>query len=129
MVVCQIIFATVLVQCKLFLRLKKQSNSLLKLSFFITVIIFFFKIGREVFACRDSVAAFNMSYFAKFLLDGPDAERAVDWIFTNNMRKPPGFYSFFHSLFYFSEIFYFVRKYPFSSGKLSTFILSMFSTY
>ena len=123
---CQIIFATVLVQCKLFLRLKKQSN--IEVILFYYFYLFFFKIGREVFACRDSVAAFNMSYFAKFLLDGPDAERAVDWIFTNNMRKPPGFYFFFQFLFYFSEIFYFVRKYPFSSGKLSTFILSMFST-
>ncbi|XP_066918580.1 sarcosine dehydrogenase, mitochondrial-like [Clytia hemisphaerica] len=50
----------------------------------------FHKIGNEAFACRDSVAAFNMSYFAKFLLDGPDAEKAVDWIFTANMRKQPG---------------------------------------
>ena len=31
-----------------------------------------------------------MSYFAKFLLTGPDSAKAVDWIFTNNMKKPPG---------------------------------------
>lgn len=31
-----------------------------------------------------------MSYFAKFYLTGPDAQKAVDWIFTNNMAKPPG---------------------------------------
>ena len=49
------------------------------------------QIGTEVFTCRDAVAAFNMSYFAKFLLDGPDAEKAIDWIFTNNMRKPAGY--------------------------------------
>ena len=36
-----------------------------------------------------------MSYFAKFLLTGPDAAKAVDWIFTNNMRKPPGKYFFY----------------------------------
>ena len=33
---------------------------------------------------------FNMSYFAKFYLTGPDAQKAADWIFTNNMAKPPG---------------------------------------
>ncbi|XP_057317314.1 sarcosine dehydrogenase, mitochondrial-like [Hydractinia symbiolongicarpus] len=47
-------------------------------------------IGEECRTCREKVAAFNMSYFAKFLLTGPDAAKAVDWIFTNNMRKPPG---------------------------------------
>ena len=31
-----------------------------------------------------------MSYFAKYYLTGPDAQKAVDWIFTNNMAKPPG---------------------------------------
>ena len=31
-----------------------------------------------------------MSYFAKFYLTGPDAQKAADWIFTNNMAKPPG---------------------------------------
>ena len=40
--------------------------------------------------CRENVAAFDMSYFSKVLLTGPDAAKAVDWIFTNNMRKPPG---------------------------------------
>ena len=33
---------------------------------------------------------FNMSYFAKFYLTGTDAQKAADWIFTNNMAKPPG---------------------------------------
>ena len=36
------------------------------------------------------MAAFDMSYFAKFFLTGPDSAKAVDWIFTANMRKPPG---------------------------------------
>ena len=40
--------------------------------------------------CRDSVAVFNMSYFGKMYVTGPDAQRAVDWIFTNNMSKPAG---------------------------------------
>jgi len=47
-------------------------------------------IGKECITCREKVAAFNMSYFAKFLLTGPDAAKAVDWIFTANMRKPQG---------------------------------------
>ena len=47
-------------------------------------------IGDECYACRNHVAVFNMSYFAKFFLNGPDASAAVDWIFTNNMRKPAG---------------------------------------
>lgn len=48
------------------------------------------QIGKECLACREKVAVFNMSYFAKFYLTGPDAQKAVDWIFTNNMAKPPG---------------------------------------
>ena len=31
-----------------------------------------------------------MSYFAKFFLNGPDAQKAVDWLFTANMQKPSG---------------------------------------
>ena len=48
------------------------------------------QIGKECLACRERVAVFNMSYFAKFYLTGPDAQKAADWIFTNNMAKPPG---------------------------------------
>ena len=36
------------------------------------------------------MAAFNMSYFGKFYITGPDAQKAVDWLFSNNMQKPPG---------------------------------------
>ena len=31
-----------------------------------------------------------MSYFGKFYITGPDAQTAVDWIFSNNMQKSPG---------------------------------------
>ena len=48
--------------------------------------------GEECRACREGVAVFNMSYFGKFFLTGPDAQKAVDWIFTNNMQKKPGTY-------------------------------------
>jgi len=47
-------------------------------------------IGEECLNCRNNVAVFNMSYFAKFFLNGPDAQKAVDWLFTANMQKPPG---------------------------------------
>lgn len=31
-----------------------------------------------------------MSYFGKFYLTGPDAQKAADWIFSGNMQKNPG---------------------------------------
>ena len=40
--------------------------------------------------CRDMAAVFNMSYFTNLYLVGPDAKKAAEWIFTNNMDKPPG---------------------------------------
>jgi len=48
------------------------------------------QIGQECLTCREQVAIFNMSYFGKYYLVGPDAAKAVDWIFTNDIRKPPG---------------------------------------
>ncbi|XP_040078946.1 sarcosine dehydrogenase, mitochondrial [Ixodes scapularis] len=47
-------------------------------------------IKSECLGCRKGVAAFNMSYFGKFYMTGPDAQAAADFIFTNNMRKPEG---------------------------------------
>ncbi len=49
-----------------------------------------FQIGAEAMACREKVACFNMSYFGKYYITGPDAQAAVDWIFSNNMQKPAG---------------------------------------
>ena len=54
------------------------------------MLFFVLQIGAECMATRNSVAAFNMSYFGQFYLTGPDAQAAADWIFTNNMRKPVG---------------------------------------
>ena len=31
-----------------------------------------------------------MSYFGKFYLVGPDAQKAADWIFNNDMTKAEG---------------------------------------
>lgn len=38
-------------------------------------------------ACRNRVALFNLSYFAKFYLTGPDAQEAANWLFTANTLK------------------------------------------
>ena len=48
------------------------------------------QIGKECLATRNNAAAFNMSYFGKFYLIGPDAQKAADWIFTNDMTKADG---------------------------------------
>ncbi|PIK57278.1 Sarcosine dehydrogenase, mitochondrial [Apostichopus japonicus] len=47
-------------------------------------------IENECLTCRNGVAAFNMSYFGKYYLTGPDAQRAADWIFSNDVQKPEG---------------------------------------
>ncbi|XP_037082640.1 sarcosine dehydrogenase, mitochondrial-like [Pollicipes pollicipes] len=44
----------------------------------------------ESLACRSAAALFNMSYFAKYYVTGPDAQAAVDWIFSNDLQKPAG---------------------------------------
>ncbi|KAF6039245.1 hypothetical protein EB796_002440 [Bugula neritina] len=47
-------------------------------------------IGEECLNARNSVNMFNMSYFGKFYLCGPDATKAAEWIFSNSMDKHPG---------------------------------------
>lgn len=44
------------------------------------------QIRRECLAARFSAALFDMSYFGKYYLSGADAQKAADWIFTNNVR-------------------------------------------
>ena len=39
---------------------------------------------------RTNANLFNMSYFGKFYLSGPDSTKAAEWIFSNNMDKEPG---------------------------------------
>lgn len=51
-----------------------------------------FQIGKECLACRERAAVFNMSYFGKYYLVGPDAPKAADWIFSNDMRKGSGMF-------------------------------------
>uniref|UniRef100_A0A4W5MLA7 Sarcosine dehydrogenase n=1 Tax=Hucho hucho TaxID=62062 RepID=A0A4W5MLA7_9TELE len=47
-------------------------------------------IKNECLTCRHGVSVFNMSYFGKFYLTGPDAKKAADWLFTADVNKIPG---------------------------------------
>ena len=49
-----------------------------------------FQIKNECLTCRQGVAVFNMSFFGKFYLTGPDAKKAADWLFTANVNKDAG---------------------------------------
>lgn len=49
-----------------------------------------FQIRNECLTCRNAVAVFDMSYFGKFYLVGPEARKAADWLFTADVSKPPG---------------------------------------
>jgi sarcosine dehydrogenase len=46
--------------------------------------------GREHRACRERVALFDQTSFAKFLLVGRDAEAALSWICANDVGRAPG---------------------------------------
>ena len=54
------------------------------------VFVCVFQIKDECLTCRNGVAVFNMSYFGKFFLTGPDAKNAADWLFTADVNKAPG---------------------------------------
>ncbi len=47
-------------------------------------------VGREHKAARERVALFDQTSFAKFLLTGKDAGKALSWIAANDVAKPPG---------------------------------------
>ncbi|KAG9354175.1 hypothetical protein JZ751_012299 [Albula glossodonta] len=47
-------------------------------------------IKKECLTCRNAVAAFDMSYFGKFYLVGPDAKKAADWLFSADVNKAVG---------------------------------------
>ena len=47
-------------------------------------------VGREHAAARERVAVFDQTSFAKFLLVGRDAEKALSWICANDVAKSPG---------------------------------------
>ncbi len=47
-------------------------------------------VGAEHRACRERVALFDQSSFAKFELAGPGAERALSWISANDVARPAG---------------------------------------
>uniref|UniRef100_A0A673XPB7 Sarcosine dehydrogenase n=1 Tax=Salmo trutta TaxID=8032 RepID=A0A673XPB7_SALTR len=47
-------------------------------------------IKNECLTCRHGVSVFDMSYFGKFYLTGPDAKKAADWLFSADVNKIPG---------------------------------------
>ncbi|RMB93366.1 hypothetical protein DUI87_30060 [Hirundo rustica rustica] len=47
-------------------------------------------IKKECLTCRNALALFDMSYFGKFYLVGPDATKAADWLFSADVSKAPG---------------------------------------
>lgn len=47
-------------------------------------------VGEEHRAVREGVGLFEQSSFSKFLVQGSDARRHLDWISTNNMAVPVG---------------------------------------
>jgi 4-methylaminobutanoate oxidase (formaldehyde-forming) len=47
-------------------------------------------VGEEHRACREAAALFDASSFAKYLVAGKDAERALSWICANDVSGPPG---------------------------------------
>jgi sarcosine dehydrogenase len=47
-------------------------------------------VGREHAAARQRVAVFDQTSFAKALVVGRDAEKALSWIAANDVAKPPG---------------------------------------
>ncbi|UYV82994.1 SARDH [Cordylochernes scorpioides] len=59
-------------------------------------------IKKECLGCRENVAVFNMSYFGKYYLTGPDAQAAADWIFSNNVNRPAGNTAFFIVLLFYT---------------------------
>ena len=50
----------------------------------------FAHVGAEHRACRERVAIFDQSSFAKFELAGKDAERALSWVCANDVARPVG---------------------------------------
>ncbi len=47
-------------------------------------------VGREHCAAREAAVLFDQTSFGKFVLKGPDAEAALNWIAANDMSKPVG---------------------------------------
>jgi sarcosine dehydrogenase len=50
----------------------------------------FAAVAREHQATRERVAVFDQTSFAKFQMEGRDAEQALSWICANDVAKPPG---------------------------------------
>lgn len=53
----------------------------------IKLMLYNLKIGAEALACRNAAAMFNMSYYGKLYLTGPDAQRTAELAFTADLSK------------------------------------------
>lgn len=51
------------------------------------------QLKEEALNCRRRVSLFDMSYFGKYYLVGADAQRAADWLFSADLRRPVGVYA------------------------------------
>lgn len=47
-------------------------------------------VKREIIACREKVAVFDLSSSSKFVVEGPDAEASLQYLCAANMAVPPG---------------------------------------
>lgn len=45
-----------------------------------------YQIGDEAMQCRTDAALFDISYYGKFYLTGPDAQKAANLIFTSDLE-------------------------------------------
>jgi 4-methylaminobutanoate oxidase (formaldehyde-forming) len=55
-------------------------------------------VGREHRAAREAAVLFDQTSFAKFILQGPDAEAALGWIAANRVDGPVGKVTYTHML-------------------------------
>ena len=46
----------------------------------------FLKVKDEVIHCRTRASIFNLSYFTKLYLTGPEAAQAAEWLFTADIN-------------------------------------------
>jgi sarcosine dehydrogenase len=51
-------------------------------------------VGREHVACRTAAVLVDQTSFAKYLVQGPDASKTLDWLCANDVSKPAGYLTY-----------------------------------
>lgn len=69
--------------------LVSEEQGRVQVSSYFLIYLIVLQIGSEALACRNNAVVFNMSYFAKMLLTGPQARQAADWLFSANTKRDP----------------------------------------